>query len=114
MKVTKRFSFSSLPSFLILIHVSIPVSHCLEMTIIPPLSSHEIEQETGLLMLKKVEKILYKLKCKIAGIKNIMHCNVPSVMCHAISVYSSSDCLDETKGAEIVKMSGSILPTVKI
>lgn len=65
-------------------------------------------------MLEKVGKILYKLKCETAGIKYVLHCNVPSVMHHAISVYSISDYLDETKGAETVKMSGSILPPVKI
>lgn len=46
-------------------------------------------------MLEKVEKILYKLKCKKAGITNLLHCNVPSVMHHDISVCSSSECLDE-------------------
>jgi len=63
-------------------------------------------------VLEKVEKILYKLKCKIPGIKNVQHYKVPSVMHHAFSVYSSSDCLDEMKGDETVKISGSVLPAV--
>lgn len=54
-------------------------------------------KKTGLLMLEKVVKILYKLICKKAGIKNVLHCNVPSVMHHDISVCSSSECLDEIK-----------------
>lgn len=64
-------------------------------------------------MLEKVEKILYELECKIAGIKNVLCCNAPSVI-HAVSVYSSSDCLDEMNRAEMVKMNGSVLPAEKI